>query len=58
MGSEVFTQNTGAAILARVIEADEKEVTPDVAPYLLSKQLRKLTGSESMNSQLRRARVQ
>ncbi len=39
MGSQVFTQNTEAAILARVIEADEKEVTPDVARYLLSMQL-------------------
>jgi hypothetical protein len=39
MGSQAFTQNTEAAILARIIEADEKEVTPDVARYLLSMQL-------------------
>lgn len=39
MDSEVFTQDTEAAILARVIEADEKEVTPEIARYLLSMQL-------------------
>ncbi len=39
MGSQVSTQNTEAAILARIIQADEKEVTPDVARYLLSMQL-------------------
>ncbi len=39
MSSQVLTQNTEAAILARVIEADETEITPDVARYLLSMQL-------------------
>src|SRR5665213_1037522 len=39
MNSQVLTQNTEAAILARVIEADETEITPDVARYLLSMQL-------------------
>jgi hypothetical protein len=39
MSSEVFTPNTEAAILARVIETDQKEITPDVARYLLSMQL-------------------
>jgi hypothetical protein len=39
MSSQVVTQNTEAAILARVIEADETEITPDVARYLLSMQL-------------------
>ena len=39
MSSQVVAQNTEAAILARVIEADESEVTPDVARYLLSMQL-------------------
>lgn len=39
MDSPLLTQNTEAAILARVIEADETEITPDVARYLLSMQL-------------------
>jgi hypothetical protein len=39
MSSQLLTQNTEAAILARVIEADENEITPDVARYLLSMQL-------------------
>jgi hypothetical protein len=39
MRSQVLVQNTEAAILARVIEADETEITPDVARYLLSLQL-------------------
>jgi hypothetical protein len=39
MSSQVLTRNTEAAILARVIEADEFEITPDVARYLLSMQL-------------------
>jgi hypothetical protein len=39
MSSQALTQNTEAAILARVIEADETEITPDVARYLLSMQL-------------------
>jgi hypothetical protein len=39
MSSQVLTRNTEAAILARVIEADETEITVDVARYLLSMQL-------------------
>ena len=39
MSSHVLTPNTEAAILARVIEADGTEITPDVARYLLSMQL-------------------
>lgn len=38
MSSHVIAQNTEAAILARVIEADESEVTPEGARYLLSMQ--------------------
>jgi hypothetical protein len=34
MSSQVVTPNTEAAILARVIEADESAITPDVARYL------------------------
>jgi hypothetical protein len=39
MSSQAITPNTEAAILARVIEADPNEITPDVAEYLLSMQL-------------------
>lgn len=39
MNSQVVEPNTEAAILARVIEADGSEITPDVARYLLSMQL-------------------
>jgi hypothetical protein len=39
MNSQPATPNTEAAILARVIEADETEITPDVARYLLSMRL-------------------
>ena len=39
MSSQVLARNTEAAILARVIEADENEITPDIARYLLSRQL-------------------
>jgi hypothetical protein len=39
MSSQVITPNTEAAILARIIQADARELTPDVTRYLLSKQL-------------------
>jgi hypothetical protein len=39
MGSQVATPNTEAAILTRVIDSDMREITPDVAGYLLSLQL-------------------
>lgn len=39
MSSQAVTQNTEAASLARVIEAEETEITPDVARYLLSMHL-------------------
>jgi hypothetical protein len=39
MSSQVVTPNTEAAILARIIQADERELTPDVARYLLSMKL-------------------
>ena len=39
MSSQVITPNTEAAILARIIEADERELTPDAARYLLSMKL-------------------
>jgi hypothetical protein len=39
MESQVATPNTEAAILARVIEADQTEITPEIARYLLSMRL-------------------
>ena len=39
MSSQVLARNSEAAILARVMEADATEITPDVARYLLSMQL-------------------
>lgn len=39
MSSQVIEPNTEAAILSRVIEADQLKITPDVARYLLSMQL-------------------
>jgi hypothetical protein len=39
MGSQVVTPNTEAAILARIIQSEERELTPEVARYLLSMKL-------------------
>jgi hypothetical protein len=39
MSSQVVPPNTEAAILARIIQADEQELTPDAARYLLSMRL-------------------
>src|SRR5882724_861354 len=39
MSSQVFTPNTEAAILARIIQSEERELTPEVARYLLSMKL-------------------
>lgn len=39
MSSQVVTPNTEAAILARIIQADERELTPDAARCLLSMKL-------------------
>lgn len=39
MGSQAVTPNTEAAILARIIQSDEQELTPDAARYLLSMKL-------------------
>ena len=39
MSSQVVTPNTEAAILARIIQADERELTPEAARYLLSMKL-------------------
>jgi hypothetical protein len=39
MTTQTITQNTEAAILARILKADEQALTPDVARYLLSMKL-------------------
>ena len=39
MSSQVITPNTEAAILARIIQTDERELTPDAARYLLAMRL-------------------
>jgi hypothetical protein len=39
MGSQVVTPNTEAAILARIIQSEERELTPEAARYLLSMKL-------------------
>jgi hypothetical protein len=39
MSSQVVTPNTEAAILARIIQSEERELTPDAARYLLSMKL-------------------
>jgi hypothetical protein len=39
MSSQIVTSNTEAAILARIIESDERELTPEAAQYLISMKL-------------------
>ena len=39
MSSQLTSPNTEAAILARIIQSDEREVTPEIAQYLLSMKL-------------------
>ncbi len=39
MSSQVLTPNTEAAILARIIQADDRQLTPEAAQYLLSMRL-------------------
>lgn len=36
MGSHVVTSNTEAAILARLMQSNERELPPEVARYILS----------------------
>jgi hypothetical protein len=36
MSSQVVAPNTEAGILARILKADDREITPEVARYLLS----------------------
>jgi hypothetical protein len=39
MSSQVVTPNTEAAILARIIQSDDRQLTPEAARYLLSMKL-------------------
>jgi len=39
MSSQVITPNSEAAILARILQADERQLTPGAARYLLSMKL-------------------
>ena len=39
LSSQVVTPNTEAAILARIIQSEERELTPEVARYLGSMKL-------------------
>ena len=39
MSSQVLTPNTEAAILARIIQAEDEELTPEAARYWLSRKL-------------------
>ena len=39
MSSHLVAPNTEAAILARILDADERELTPEAARYLLSMRL-------------------
>jgi hypothetical protein len=39
MSSQVISPDTEAAILARIIQSDERQLTPEAARYLLSMKL-------------------
>jgi hypothetical protein len=56
MSSQVISPNTEAAILARIIQSDERELTPDVARYLLSMKL-PATDEERVNELSAKARA-
>ena len=56
MSSQVATPNTEAAILARIIQADERELTPDAARYLLSMKL-PVTDEDRVNELSAKARA-
>lgn len=55
MSSQVVTPNTEAAILARIIQSDERELTPEIARYLLSMKL-PATDEERVNELSAKAR--
>jgi hypothetical protein len=56
MSSQLVSPNTEAAILARIIQSDERELTPDVARYLLSLRLPE-TDEERLNELSAKARA-
>jgi hypothetical protein len=39
MSSQLATPNTEALILARIIQSDEREISPEIARYLISMRL-------------------
>ncbi|MGI8744880.1 MAG: hypothetical protein ACR2NN_20375 [Bryobacteraceae bacterium] len=55
MSSQVITPNTEAAILSRIIQSDERELTPEVARYVLSMKLPS-TDEERVNELSAKAR--
>ena len=56
MSSQVVTHNTEAAILARIIQADERELSPEAARYLLSMKLPE-TDEDRVNELSEKARA-
>jgi hypothetical protein len=56
MSSQVIAPNTEAAILARVIQSDERELGPEVARYLLAMKLPS-TDEERVNQLSAKARA-
>ena len=56
MSSQVITPNTEAAILARIIQTDDRELTPDAARYLLSMRL-PLSDEDRVNELSAKARA-
>ena len=55
MSSHVITPNIEAAILARIIQSQGREIIPEVASYLLSMKL-SATDEERVNDLLAKAR--
>src|SRR3954468_7275675 len=56
MSSQVIPPNTEAAILARIIQSEDKELTPAAAHYLLSMKLTS-TDEERVNELSAKARL-
>jgi hypothetical protein len=56
MSSQPVTPNTEASILARILQADERELTPDTARYFLSMKL-PLSDEDRVNELSAKARA-
>ena len=56
MSSQIVSPNTEAAILARIIQSEETELSPEVARYLLSMKLPS-TDEERVNNLSAKARA-